>query len=192
MKKLLFLLLVIPFLISASPLQQKHLAVIAALNSGSCAGEVGSSFTTDNDAMAGGFIQGIPVTATCTGDIVALDWYIPATDRASSVAMAIYSDNEGAVGTLLGTTAEFADPNSVGWHRQPLVSAVEVTQGVDYWVMWWPDTDATGQRVSIDAVSGTNVHCWVNAGAVNTEAWPASGAYGYGTDDVGIRMSYDE
>ena len=32
MKKLLFLLLVIPFLISASPLQQKHLAVIAAMN----------------------------------------------------------------------------------------------------------------------------------------------------------------
>ena len=33
MKKLLFLFLVIPFLFAASPLQQKHLAVIAALNS---------------------------------------------------------------------------------------------------------------------------------------------------------------
>ena len=43
MKKRLFLLLVIPFLISASPLQQKHLAVIAALNS------TGESCTTSSD-----------------------------------------------------------------------------------------------------------------------------------------------
>ena len=59
MKKLLFLLLVIPFLISASPLQQKHLAVIAALNAvcaGGADGAMGGSDTASDSNC--GLVEG--------------------------------------------------------------------------------------------------------------------------------------
>ena len=55
MKKLLFLLLVIPFLFAASPLQQKHLAVIGAMDSGGLTCQIGSgtqwvqTTTSDNN-----------------------------------------------------------------------------------------------------------------------------------------------
>ena len=72
MKKRLFFLLVIPFLISASPLQQKHLAVISALNSSSlvhdCSGDQKFGWSAESititDGSPAGCTDGSATTVT--------------------------------------------------------------------------------------------------------------------------------
>jgi hypothetical protein len=49
-----------------------------------------------------------------------------------SVITAIYSDNGGAPGSLLGTSASTAAV--VGWNDLPLTAPVSVTGGTSYWL----------------------------------------------------------
>ena len=78
MKKLLLLFLVIPFLFAASPLQQKHLAVIAALNSGETVAncpvyyaDTNVTFSWDGDETSGTNYgcnsSGTPIEGTFSG-----------------------------------------------------------------------------------------------------------------------------
>ena len=72
MKKLLFLLLVIPFLISASPLQQKHLAVIAALNSETvvhdCSGDLYFGWSAESETVTSGTPPGCAEDTSATAE----------------------------------------------------------------------------------------------------------------------------
>jgi hypothetical protein len=67
---------------------------------------------------------------------------------------AIYSDNSGSPGALLGVSEEVnGTGDTVGWHDSRLVSSVSITSGSDYWLAVLSDS-----AVSIGYYTGTDVY----------------------------------
>jgi hypothetical protein len=63
------------------------------------------------------------------------------TSASGVMRMAIYADNDGAPGAVLGDTAEFdAGP---GLRSAALKDAVEITEGSVYWIATWMQRDST-------------------------------------------------
>ena len=57
--------------------------------------------------------------------------------------MAIYADNNGAVGNCLRGTNERTNPGT-GWQAFPLISSLSITSGTYYWLAVWSNGNTFG------------------------------------------------
>ena len=89
--------------------------------------------------------------------------------------LAIYSDNAGNPGTLLGQTNEIANPTA-GWFTFTLASAVAITSGTSYWLAVW--TNADPAQIAYLSGSGTAKWMLIPYGTWPT-TWTTSGSGPY-------------
>ena len=132
MKRLLFLLLLIPSIVSAGPLQQKHLAVIAAINGGG-----GESFTCPSWSGDSLFSwQASDGTSACNAaeEEVVADTDTGVTIDASGIKIA-----DGDTGEYLEWETGYANPNAA--------------QTMCVYAYIYGQTDGTGTLGAITGVS---------------------------------------
>ena len=69
--------------------------------------------------------------------------------------LAIYSDANGNVGSLMGQTMEISKPPRDGWHSASLVTPQTVKAGTYYWLAVWSNSKSKKATVYDDATEGT-------------------------------------
>jgi hypothetical protein len=153
MKKLIFLILLIPFLIAAGPVQKKHLAVIAAMNvtaPGGCSGIAGNNATTDDGSVSDSDVIAVKqITATCDGTLP--DIFVRVgrmVDIFMDVYFVLYSDSGSNVPlTLLESHLyPYDSVDAVRWISEAF--AYSGTNGVKYWIGIMMEGDQTGHYYS--------------------------------------------
>ncbi|MCX7843141.1 MAG: right-handed parallel beta-helix repeat-containing protein [Clostridia bacterium] len=90
------------------------------------------------------------------------------TGTQGSIKCAIYSDNNGAPGKLLGTTEEKKGTSS-GWNDFALKERIEITENNSYWLAAWSDE---GDKCFTYGIASDN--CARLFPAKYSESWPES------------------
>lgn len=97
------------------------------------------------DVNAGRFQAGSTITVNqmklCLGEAVE-----------GKIKCAIYSDNEGNVGNLLGYTRELVNPGA-GWQTFTGLGDVEISAGEYYWLFFWSDANTVVRCMSTEGTS---------------------------------------
>ena len=91
------------------------------------------SIETAVDFNSAGQAEAFKTTATGTGSMNKLSFYLDATSAAASVTVGLYADNAGSPGSLLGQ-ATLSSPAKGAWNSVTLATPVSVTGGTAYWI----------------------------------------------------------
>jgi len=153
MKKLLFLLLLIPSIVSAGPLQQKHLAVIAALNNSSA---TCTSYEVQSSTSGWSFVGqnsnrgqiGTVYVAPATVDVCKLVfsmYAVTATAATYDYYAAIYTMNGTALNVRQGKSSAVTITQSDVAYDFLFATSVPLTNGVSYGIVVFMDLDANGE-----------------------------------------------
>jgi hypothetical protein len=119
MKKLfLFLLL---FLLAAAPSSaQTQLLGSNVLQSG-------------HDTNGAGQSEAFPFTATASGSLSSLSFYVDSSSTAKTLILGVYADNAGHVGALLSQGSLNASDTGQ-WNAVQLGSQIQIVSGSNYWI----------------------------------------------------------
>lgn len=113
--------------------------IISAVNNGTMGNTMGNTGEGSvRDSSTANCICAFKYTADSS--FTATNVHIKMYDAFSSghFKVAIYSDNSGTPGSMLGTTNEYTSL-AVGWNTLDLSSNVELTSGTSYWLVEWGD-----------------------------------------------------
>jgi len=167
--------------------------LFASLSS-SCTGAVGNegtspgaSHTTQDNIICGKYQNTLGCDVT---DVSTVSLYTYSATTTTAAKMAIYADNAGAVGALLGETAEF-DPSAVSTgydDRAPSSYSGTISNGSSAWICFWADGTSGTHISGRDTTGGT--HAYYNYDySTNTGTWPATGAsFSTGVNTIYIHM----
>jgi hypothetical protein len=86
---------------------------------------------SEHDSNTAGTAEAFQTTATSTGTLGAIEFYIDANSVATSVNVGLYADNAGNPGTLLSSGTLSSPPT--GWNSLT-VPAVNIVSGTPYWI----------------------------------------------------------
>lgn len=84
------------------------------------------------DSNAVGSAEAFPITATVSGQVTSINFFLDESSTATKVYLGIYSDSSGKPGSLLtqGSTAQLFP----GTWNSVSVSAANITSGTAYWI----------------------------------------------------------
>jgi hypothetical protein len=84
------------------------------------------------DSNATGLAEAFPATATATGQVGSINFFLDETSAATKIYVGIYNNASGKPGTLLtqGSTTQLAP----GTWNSVTVSAASLTSGTEYWI----------------------------------------------------------
>jgi RHS repeat-associated protein len=85
-----------------------------------------------HDSNPAGLAQAFPYTASTTGSINRLSWYVDVTNTASTIAVGLYSDSAGHPGTLQ-TAGLITSPANGTWNVASVPSG-NLTASTQYWL----------------------------------------------------------
>ena len=127
--------------------------------------------------------------APCSGTIASISFAFSGT-YTSDTALAIYSDDAGAVNAVLGYSDQHAVGSGGTWieHTGGTLSGISITSGNYYWIVIWADDDGTGSKVYHDNSGTHNGHAWYNYETTYSTSWPAGS--NFGVDDTGHEFSF--
>ncbi|HVA96097.1 MAG TPA: hypothetical protein VND99_00415 [Candidatus Acidoferrales bacterium] len=171
-------------------------SALGAANSSSVLGQNYSSVSPNSTDTNTNFAQATSFTAGLTGTIsqlnVAFDTRV---NGSSTFSVAIYSNNAGAPGTLLGkhtgtATVTTPTPGSTNWNTLTLDSPVSVTNGTTYWLAFQTndasDFKARTGTGSSAYRSGITPGTWANWTSMGSSVAPATIEYGIYATITGI------
>ena len=92
-----------------------------------------SSLEPTSDANPSNSAQAWSYTATASGSAGSIAFYVDSGNSAPALQLGLYSDLNGAPGTLLGS-ANVSSPKSGAWDTAALSGGPSVTSGTKYWL----------------------------------------------------------
>jgi O-glycosyl hydrolase len=119
---------------------------------------------TDGLWSNGAYIQASRVRATNSFTATLVSAKVAAVS--GHYKCAVYADNAGVPGVLLGGTAEVANPGT-GWQIFPLIPWLAITNGQRYWLALW--SDSPNAEAYYTGSGGT-----LRWGAYSYGAWPTT------------------
>lgn len=118
----------------------------------------GDTNIESNDNTAGyGQINVCTFQCSATGTLNALSLYCFANAGSPMVNAVVYSDNNGAPGSLLGQGTSMSAPASFGWLQLGGLS-ISVTSGTYYWLGFWVGGSGYGDVISYANTQGSTTN----------------------------------